>query len=112
MPGTDYPCNLIVATGHISKPYAETWLTPIANKVLRDPFWKNQIEQLNVLADGSLELIPRVGDHVVYLGQPVDIDKKLNRLRQFYIHGLNVIGWNKYKRINVEFNNQIVCKRK
>lgn len=112
MPGTDYPCNLIVATGDVSKPYAEKWLTPIANIVLRDPFWKSQIVQLNVLADGSIEMIPRVGDHVVYLGQPVDIEKKLNRLRKFYVHGLNVIGWNKYKRINVEFSNQIVCKRK
>ena len=112
MPGTDYPCNLIVATGHVSKPYAEKWLTPFANMVLRDPFWKNQIVQLNVLADGSLEMIPRVGNHVVYLGQPVDIEKKLKRLRQFYAKALNVIGWNKYKRINVEFSNQIVCKRK
>ena len=36
----------------------------------------------------------------------------LKRLRQFYAKALNVIGWNKYKRINVEFSNQIVCKRK
>lgn len=112
MPRTDYSCNLIVATGHASKQYAEKWLAPLANYVLTDTFWKNQIVQLNVLADGSVEIVPRVGDHIAYLGQPVDIDQKLDRLRKFYRYGLNKAGWNKYSRISVEFGNQIVCTRK
>ena len=112
MPRTDYSCNLIVATGHASKQYAEKWLAPLANYVLTDTFWKNQIVQLNVLADGSVEIVPRVGDHIAYLGQPVDIDQKLDRLRKFYRYGLNKAGWNKYSRISVELGNQIVCTRK
>ncbi len=107
-----YSCHLIVATGHISKTYASTVLTPIANSIRADQFWKNQIVQLNVLDDGSLEMIPRVGDHIVYLGQPTDIEKKLERLRKFYRYGLNEAGWNRYSRISVEFDNQIICKRK
>ena len=101
-----------MATGHASKQYAEKWLAPLANYVLTDTFWKNQIVQLNVLADGSVEIVPRVGDHIAYLGQPVDIDQKLDRLRKFYRYGLNKAGWNKYSRISVEFGNQIVCTRK
>lgn len=112
MPRTDYSCNLIVATGHASKQYAEKWLAPLANYVLTDTFWKNQIVQLNVLADGSVEIVPRVGEHIAYLGQPVDIAQKLDRLRKFYRYGLNTAGWNKYSRISVEFSNQIVCTRK
>lgn len=112
MPGTDYPCNLIVATGHITKAYAAKWLVPMINLILQDPFWENQIEQLNILADGSVELVPRVGEHIAYLGQPVDVDKKLDRLRKFYRYGLSQAGWNKYSRVSVEFDNQIVCIRK
>lgn len=112
MPGTDYPCNLIVATGHITKAYAEKWLVPMVNIILQDPFWQNQIEQLNVLGDGSVELVPRVGEHIAYLGQPNNIDKKLDRLRKFYRYGLSQAGWNKYSRVSVEFDNQIVCIRK
>ena len=112
MPRTDYSCTLIVATGHITKPYAEKWLAPMANMVLSDAFWKNQIVQLNIRNDGSVEMVPRVGNHLVYLGQPVGIEKKLERLRKFYRYGLNVAGWNKYSVISVEYDNQIVCKRK
>ena len=112
MPGTDYSCNLIVCTGRISKQYAEKWLAPFANAVLSDPFWKNQIVQLNVLTDGSVEIIPRVGGHVAYLGQPTGVVKKLERLKKFYRYGLTQAGWNKYTRVSVEFDNQIVCKRK
>ena len=112
MPRTGYSCHLIVATGSISKQYAEKVLAPLANIFLNDPFWKNEVVQLNILPDGSVELIPRVGDHVVYLGQPTGVTKKLERLRKFYRYGLNVAGWNKYSRISVEFDNQIICKRR
>lgn len=112
MPRTDYTCNLILATGQISKAYAEKWLTPLANTVLEDPFWKHQVVQLNVLADGSVEIIPRVGGHIVYLGMPTGISNKLDRVLKFYRYGLTEAGWNKYSRISVEFDNQIVCKRK
>jgi cell division protein FtsQ len=112
MPGTDYSCKLIVATGHINKQYAEKWLAPLANIILSDAFWKNQAVQLNVLSDGSIEIIPRVGDHVAYLGQPTGVTKKLERLQKFYRYGLTQAGWNKYSRVSVEFDNQIVCKRK
>jgi cell division protein FtsQ len=112
MPHSNYLCHLIVATGSVSKEYAERVLAPLAYLLLNDPFWKSEVVQLNILDDGSVELIPRVGDHVVYLGQPTSIAKKLERLRKFYRYGLNVAGWNKYSRISVEFDNQIICKRR
>jgi cell division protein FtsQ len=111
MPHADYSCHLIVATGNVSKQYAEKWLAPMANIVLKDKFWKSQIVQLNVLSDGSVEMVPRVGEHIVYLGQPTGIAHKLERLRKFYRYGLSQAGWNKYSRVSVEFDNQIICKR-
>ena len=52
-----------------------------------------------------------MGDHIIYLGAPRDIPKKLERLRKFYKYGLSQAGWDRYKRISVEFDNQIICKR-
>lgn len=112
MPQGRYVHNLLIATGNVSRSYAEQSLAPLANEVVSNPFWHEGIVQLNVLNDGSIEMIPRVGDHVVYLGQPVNISQKLDRLRKFYLYGLNVSGWNKYSHINVEFDNQIICKRR
>ena len=62
----------------------------------------------------------------VYIGQPpfnrnIDkndkeitkfIKKKLDRTEKFYRYGLSKVGWNKYSYIDVEFDNQIICKRK
>lgn len=112
MPNTDYSCKLIVCTGNISSQYAKKVLAPLANIINGDKFWKNEVVQLNILADGSVELVPRVGDHIAYLGQPVRITKKLERLRKFYRYGLNKAGWNKYSRVSVEYDNQVICKRR
>ena len=111
MPEAGYATDILIATGHISKKYAQNVLSKIANHIVSNTFWKNQTVQLNVLTNGTLEMVPRVGDHIVFLGSPTNIDNKLERLRKFYIYGLNKAGWNKYSYINVEFNNQIICKK-
>ena len=111
MPNTHYANNLVVATGHITKKYAQKSLTRLGNYLIHNPLWRSQIEQINVLTDGSVEMIPRVGDHIVYLGLPVGLEKKFTRLEKFYRYGLSQAGWNKYSYINLEFDNQIICKK-
>ena len=88
--------------------------------------WKNQIEQINVLPDHGIELIPRVGDHIIYIGHLPEaknksergqmiadfVNKKMKRLENFYKYGLAQVGWNKYSYINLEFDNQIICKKR
>ena len=111
MPQAGYATDILIATGHISKKYAQNTLSKVANHIVGSSFWRNQAVQLNVLPTGTLEMVPRVGEHIVFLGSPTHIDNKLERLRKFYIYGLNKAGWNKYNYINMEFNNQIICKR-
>lgn len=112
IPSNNNSTNLIVATGDIKRKYAQTALKQFGLLLIDDPFWNSQVEQINVLPDGSVEMIPRVGDHIVYLGQPTHLKEKLARLEKFYRYGLSKAGWNKYSYINMEFNNQIICKRK
>lgn len=112
MPNGHLPSQLVIATGYINKNYARRYLTPFAKYLQEDDFWSNQIEQINVTATGELEIVPRVGDHIVFLGKPFLIKEKLARLKTFYEKGLNVVGWNKYSRISLEFNNQVICTKK
>lgn len=107
-----YAADLIVATGHITKEYAQKKLASIVRYINHSELWNSQVEQLYVLPDGTIEMIPRVGDHVVYLGEPEHIQEKLERLDLFYQNVLNKVGWNKYRYINLEFDNQIICKKK
>ena len=112
LPTTSFVSNLVVATGSIQRKYAQENLTRIGNFLLENPLWRSQVEQINVLPDGSVEMIPRVGDHVVYIGMPTDLERKFSRLEKFYKYGLSEAGWNKYSYINIEFSNQIICKKK
>lgn len=112
MPNVKYTSDLVIATGYISRKYAKSHLARIGKYLMYDKFWQNGIEQINIRNDGSMEVIPRVGDHIVYLGRPVFFQKKMERLRKFYKYGLNQVGWNKYSYISLEFDNQIICKKR
>jgi cell division protein FtsQ len=104
--------HLPVVTGNVEKSFVLTELYEFALFLQKNKFWNAQIEQINVLRGKEVELVPRVGDHIVFLGKMDNYESKLNRLKEFYRKGLNKVGWNKYERINVEFNNQIICTKK
>lgn len=104
--------HLPVVTGNVEKSFALTGLYEFALFLQKNKFWNAQIEQINVLKGQEIELVPRVGDHIIFLGRIENYESKLSRLKEFYRKGLNRVGWNKYERINVEFDNQIICSKK
>lgn len=125
-PRAFYTSNLIIATGYISQWFARNYVSYVARTLMSNDLWNSQIEQINVLPDLGIELVPRVGDHIVYIGQlpqtrviadrgPLVSDfvaRKMTRLEKFYKYGLSKAGWNKYSYINLEFDNQIICKKR
>ena len=104
--------HLAIATGNVEKSFATRELYKFAVFLQQNPFWDAQIEQINVTAGRNIELVPRVGDHIVFLGTLRDYERKLDRLKTFYAKGLNQVGWNKYSRISLEFGNQIICTKR
>lgn len=126
MPNSHYTSNLIIATGNIDRWFARNYVAHLADAISASEFWHNQVEQINVLPDKGIELIPRVGDHIIYIGQLPEtkyiadrqglvsgyVNSKLDRLEKFYKYGLSQTGWSKYSYINVEFDNQIICKKR
>lgn len=125
MPNSKYTSDLIIATGYVNPTFAKNYLALLTDVLMNNEFWKNQIVQINVLPDLGIELVPRVGEHIIFIGylpQTKDvagrkalvsdyITKKLERLEKFYRYGLSVAGWNKYHYISLEFDNQIICKK-
>lgn len=101
-----------IVTGNVEKSFAMKDLYKFGVFLQNNQFWDAQIEQINVLPDLTVELVPRVGDHLVYLGKLENFEDKLTRLKTFYEKGLNVVGWNKYSRISLEFSNQIICTKR
>lgn len=126
MPNSHYTSDLIIATGHISKWFAKNYISYLSSALMADDLWRNQIEQINVLSDYGIELVPRVGEHIIYIGALPEtkyksergklvsdfVRKKMTRLEKFYKYGLSQAGWNLYSYINLEFDNQIICRRR
>ena len=104
--------QLPVATGYIDRQFASGELLEVVRVIDRSEFWKAQVEQINVTADGQIELVPRVGDHLLILGTADNVEDKLERLMNFYEKGLDNVGWNKYRSISVAYENQVVCKKR
>jgi cell division protein FtsQ len=77
-----------------------------------DDFWSAQIDQIYVDDNDDIDLIPRVGNQIIHLGTIENYKGKLRNLEAFYDKVLPEIGWNKYSLINLEFKDQIVCKKR
>ena len=102
----------VIVTGNVEKSFAMKDLYKFGVFLQKNSFWNAQIEQIHVLPGKNIELVPRVGDHLIYLGKIAGFEKKLKRVKAFYERGLNQVGWNKYSRISVEFDNQIICTKR
>lgn len=101
-----------IATGNIKEEFAKTDLYNFAVFLQNDSFWNSQIEQIIVLPNEDVKLIPRVGEHEIILGKLDNYKVKLDKLFSFYEEGLNKIGWNKYSAINLKYDKQVVCTRR
>jgi cell division protein FtsQ len=93
----------------------KTKLEEVFNVVMytsQQDFWKDDIQQLYVNADGEIEIIPRIGNHSIIIGDDQQTAEKFNKLMIFYHEGLNKKGWDKYKTINLKYKDQVVCTKK
>lgn len=104
--------KVMVCTGSISREMIDGPLTEFVKYVYDDKFWKAQIEQIHVKGNGELVLVPRVGGHLIELGKVENLDIKFRNLRALYEEVFSNGGWNKYKRVSLRYDNQIVCTRK
>jgi len=77
-----------------------------------DRFWDAMIDHLYMARDGEVEMVPRVGHHVIHMGVPENYKQKLENLLVFYRKAMPYAGWDKYKKVNIEYNGQIVCQKR
>jgi cell division protein FtsQ len=107
-----YVERILIASGTIPNPETQASLLKMADFVNKDDFWKAQIEQVFVQANGELLLLPQVGDYLIEFGTPDDCEVKFRNLKAVYQQGFKNLGWNKYRTISVKYRNQVVCTKK
>jgi cell division protein FtsQ len=99
---------------HINKHLKESKyglaLLQLLHLIDQDPFWKAQISQISTDAKKRLNFATQLGKHVVTFGRLESIEEKIKKLKLFYKVILPYKGWGTYKRVNLEFDHQIVCE--
>jgi len=119
---SNFTANVLVATGHITEIFGsrvDTLRTQLARDlyktaqfIKKDTLWDSQIEQIVVDQKNDIELIPRVGNQRIILGNADSLEKKMTNLLLFYKKAMPQVGWDTYRTINIKYTNQIVCERR
>jgi len=82
-----------------------------ADFIRKDSLWDAQIAQLYINQDHEIELVPRVGNQRILLGNADSLATKFSNLKIFYKQALPLVGWDAYKLINIKYMNQVVGVR-
>lgn len=85
-------------------------LAELLNDIREDEFWNAQIAQLDIDSKMRITIFPQVGDERIEFGKPDDVQEKFKKLMIFYKEILPRMGWNKYDRVNLEYEGQIVAE--
>jgi cell division protein FtsQ len=75
-----------------------------------DDFWHAQIAQLDIDQKANVTIFPQVGDETIQFGKAENLEVKFRKLRIFYKEILPRVGWNKYSRVNLEYEGQIIAE--
>ncbi|WP_372917487.1 cell division protein FtsQ/DivIB [Salegentibacter sp.] len=85
---------------------------PLVNYIKNDKFLTQHITGINRLNSGKIELEMRKLDFSVYFGKVEDIPLKFNNFKVFYKKALKDDKLDTYKKVNLQFGNQVVCTKK
>jgi len=118
----NFTARVLAANGYIDELFAnhvDTLHTALAMELFKtadyirkDSLWDAQIAQLYVNKDHEIELVPRVGNNRILLGDADSLDVKFRNLLIFYKKALPRVGWDAYKMINIKYANQVIGVRK
>jgi cell division protein FtsQ len=114
----NFTARVLAANGYIDELFAnrvDTLHTAMARALFKtadyirkDSLWDAQIAQIYVNQDHEIELIPRVGNNRILLGDADSLGTKFNNLLVFYKKALSKTGWDTYKIINIKYANQVI----
>ena len=117
----NFTANVLIANGIIYEDFngkVDTLKTKMGKDLYKtaafisaDTLWNNQIEQLYVNQKNEIEMVPRVGDQKIILGDADSLGVKFNNLYVFYKKALPQVGWSTYKTINIKYTNQVIGEK-
>ncbi|WP_434037610.1 cell division protein FtsQ/DivIB [Formosa sp. 4Alg 33] len=107
---TNHAARVPFVVGHIEKNNLSN-VFKIAQKVYNDTFLKKHVVEIHQNEDQKISLKLRQQNFSVYLGDLNQLDKKVSNLKVFYKKALKENTLHDYNKINLQFDNQVVCTK-
>ena len=77
-----------------------------------DEFLKKNVTRINFLKNNYIQLNFRNHDFDLLIGEYKSMNKKIKNFKAFYQAAVENQGLDKYSKINLQFENQVVCTNK
>lgn len=101
--------------GRISEDKDAGWLESavrLGMYIESHPFWKAQVQQIDIGKNREATIYMRVGDQKIKFGTFDGIEGKFAKLKAFYRKIVPAYGWEEYSVIDLRFSDQIICKKR
>ena len=108
-----YRLDVPVITGDVRSGRSAVSLLPLVERIARDSAWNAIVSHVAVeKRTGDVLLVPIIRGHVINIGDPDNLDDKLDRVMLMYHKGMPVKGWTYYDTISVKWAGQVVATRR
>lgn len=107
---TNYTARVPLVTGYVEKNNLKNTYV-VAQKIKEDEFLKKHVIEIHQDINKRLYLKLRQYDFLVQLGTVNFLDKKINNLKAFYQKSLKENTLNNYSKVNLQFENQVICTK-
>jgi len=111
-------CDVLVAGGDFVEPLCidslntqTEALVNLAHFLDDERKYRGMIDQIYVERNGNLLMVPKLGDHIIELGDVRNLDTKFENLMTFYRKGMPRAGWESYSQISLKYDGQVVCTK-
>jgi cell division protein FtsQ len=106
----NYSERVPLVTGDVNEKELNTIYT-IANAIYNDEFLKKNVIVIHQNKDESIDLKLRQCGFTVQLGRLNFLEKKINNLKAFYKKATKDKLLDKYSKVNLQFESQVVCTK-
>jgi len=106
----NYSARVPLITGYVEKNNLKN-VYQVAKKIKCDAFLKKHVIEIYQSNENEIFLKLRRCNFVVKLGTIAFLDKKINNLKVFYKKNLKEDTLNNYSKVNLQFDNQVVCTK-
>jgi len=102
--------NKLVDAGNMYKMDEGNHVMEMIEFINDERFWKSQVAQMDIDGSGDITIYPQITGQRVEFGKAENVEAKFRKLMIFYKEILPTRGWNKYERVSLKYEGQIVAE--